>query len=315
MRPQNSFLHNTARCHMATLKEIKGRINTVNGTLKITSAMKMVASAKLHKAQDAMANLIPYERQMHGILCRLLSDESAPSCEEFAAQRQVRKAAIVAVASNSSLCGAFNANVIRLFNETAEGYLASGLTRDDILVFPVGRKMAEAASKAGFASHGDFNSLADKHVFGEVKAFAESLTDKFLRKEVDEVSLVYSHYKSSSSQEPVREIYLPFSAVSSMDVRISGSGQGPLMRQHEDYIIEPDAESVLRALLPKVLVLKIYTMLLDASAAEHASRMVAMQEATDNGNQLLQDLTRQYNRQRQQSITDELLDIVSGSLA
>ena len=210
---------------MATLKEIKGRINTVNGTLKITSAMKMVASAKLHKAQDAMANLIPYERQMHGILCRLLSDESAPSCEEFAAQRQVRKAAIVAVASNSSLCGAFNANVIRLFNETAEGYLASGLTRDDILVFPVGRKMAEAASKAGFASRGDFNSLADKHVFGEVKAFAESLTDKFLRKEVDEVSLVYSHYKSSSSQEPVRETYLPFSAVSSMDVRISGSGR------------------------------------------------------------------------------------------
>ena len=222
---------------------------------------------------------------------------------------------------SSSLCGAFNANVIRLFNETAEGYLASGLTRDDILVFPVGRKMAEAASKAGFASRGDFNSLADKHVFGEVKAFAESLTDKFLRKEVDEVSLVYSHYKSSSSQEPVRETYLPFSAVSSMDVRISGSGQGPLMRQHDqedggmDYIIEPDAESVLRALLPKVLVLKIYTMLLDASAAEHASRMVAMQEATDNGNQLLQDLTRQYNRQRQQSITDELLDIVSGSLA
>ena len=306
---------------MATLKEIKGRINTVNGTLKITSAMKMVASAKLHKAQDAMANLIPYERQMHGILCRLLSDESAPSCEEFAVQRQVRKAAIVAVASNSSLCGAFNANVIRLFNETAEGYLASGLTRDDILVFPVGRKMAEAASKAGFASRGDFNSLADKHVFGEVKVFAENLTDKFLRKEVDEVSLVYSHYKSSSFQEPVRETYLPFSAVSSMDVRISGSGQGPLMRQHDqedsgvDYIIEPDAESVLRALLPKVLVLKIYTMLLDASAAEHASRMVAMQEATDNGNQLLQDLTRQYNRQRQQSITDELLDIVSGSLA
>ena len=166
---------------MATLKEIKGRINTVNGTLKITSAMKMVASAKLHKAQDAMANMIPYERQMHGILYRLLSDESAPSCEEFVAPRQVRKVAIVAVASNSSLCGAFNANVIRLFNETAESYLASGLTRDDILVFPVGRKMAEAASKAGFASRGDFNSLADKHVFSEVKAFAESLTDKFLR--------------------------------------------------------------------------------------------------------------------------------------
>ena len=154
-----------------------------------------------------------------------------------------------------------------------------------------------------------------------MKAFAESLTDKFLRKEVDEVALVYSHYKSSSSQEPVRETYLPFSAASSRDVRTSGSGQGALMRQPDpedsgmDYIIEPDAESVLRALLPKVLVLKIYTMLLDASAAEHASRMIAMQEATDNGNQLLQDLTRQYNRQRQQSITDELLDIVSGSLA
>ena len=132
---------------MASLKEIKSRINSVNGTLKITSAMKMVASAKLHKAQAAIANMVPYERQMHEILYRLLSDESTPTCAEYVEQRPVKKVAIVAVSSNSSLCGAFNSNVIRLFFETAQEYLDAGLTRDDILVYPVGRKVATAVSK------------------------------------------------------------------------------------------------------------------------------------------------------------------------
>lgn len=327
---------------MASLKEIKSRINSVNGTLKITSAMKMVASAKLHKAQAAIANMVPYERQMHEILYRLLSDESTPTCAEYVEQRPVKKVAIVAVSSNSSLCGAFNSNVIRLFFETAQEYLDAGLTRDDILVYPVGRKVATAVSKDGYVPQGDFNRLADRHIYDDISVFAESLTGMYLKGEIDRVELVYSHYKSSSSQYPVRETYLPFAAGSAVGsaagsaasavapdaVRgtgaVSGSGgeADPGARREtrsgeyfKDYLIEPDSETVLRALLPKVLVLKINTMLLDANAAEHAARTVAMQEASDNGRKLLQDLSLQYNKQRQQSITDELLDIVSGSLA
>lgn len=299
---------------MASLKEIKSRINSVNGTLKITSAMKMVASSKLHKAQNAIANMLPYEKQMHDILYRLLSDDSVPVCGEYISQRPCRKVAIVAVSSSSSLCGAFNSNVIKHLHETAAEYLSSGLTKDDILVYGLGRKVADAASKAGYASMGDFCRLEEKYVYSEVADFARMLIGKFMKREVDKIELVYTHCRSTAVQVPVRETYLPFASSPS-----APDGQDDSNRDDsgymKDYIIEPDAESVLRDLLPKVLVLKIYTMLLDANAAEHAARMIAMQEATDNGNQLLQDLTLQYNKQRQQSITDELLDIVSGSLA
>lgn len=295
---------------MASLKEIKGRINSVNGTLKITSAMKMVASSKLHKAQNAIANMVPYEEQMHEILYRLLSDDSAEACAEYVSERPVKKVAIVAVASNSALCGAFNSNVIRHFNEVADEYLKSGLSKEDILVYPVGKKIADAVSKAGYAVQGDFNRLADKHVYDDVSAFAQNLISMYLKKEVDRIELVYNHYRSSSSQEPERETYLPFKGTAG-DRPADDSDE----RYMKDYIVEPSPDAVLRVLLPKVLVLKIYTVLLDANAAEHAARTVAMQEATDNGNELLQDLTLQFNKQRQQSITDELLDIVSGSMA
>lgn len=298
---------------MASLKEIKSRINSVNGTLKITSAMKMVASSKLHKAQNAIANMLPYEKQMHDILYRLLSDDSVPVCGEYITRRPCRKVAIVAVSSSSSLCGAFNSNVIRHFHETAAEYLSAGLGKDDILVYGLGRKIADAAAKSGYASMGDFNRLEDKYAYSEVADFARMLIDKFLKREIDKIELVYTHYRSTAVQVPVRETYLPFSASASPDaLDDADKDESGYMK---DYIVEPDAGSVLRDLLPKVLVLKIYTMILDANAAEHAARMIAMQEATDNGNQLLQDLTLQYNKQRQQSITDELLDIVSGSLA
>lgn len=297
---------------MASLKEIKGRINSINGTLKITSAMKMVASAKLHKAQTAIANLLPYRQRMYDILYRLISDDPLSLSGRYTAERQARKVAIVAVASNSSLCGAFNSDMIRFFGKVTDEYLASGLSKEDILVFPVGRKMSDAVSKAGFRSQGQYDRLADKHLYDEVAAFAQELTDRFLKGEVDRVELLYSHYKSSAVQEPVRETYLPFLPVSASDAPAGNSGGDNLVN---DYIKEPDAATLLNVLLPKVLVLQIYTMLLDANLSEHAARTVAMQEASDNGRQLLQDLTLQYNKQRQQAITNELLDIVSGTMA
>lgn len=295
---------------MASLKEIKGRINSVNGTLKITSAMKMVASSKLHKVQGLIGNMLPYERQMHEILFRLMSDTSVRMCEEYMTPRPVRKVSIVAVASNSSLCGAFNSNAIRNFTATVDSWLEAGLSREDITVYAVGRKMAEAVAKAGFPPTGDYNRLGDRHDYNEIASFAGNLTGRYLDRETDRVELVYTHFKSTAVQVPVRETFLPFSR-SILPEGMSEEGEKYL----NDYIIEPDPESVLRVLLPKVLILKIFTMLVDANAAEHAARMMSMQEATDNGNQLLQELSLQYNKQRQQSITDELLDIVSGSMA
>lgn len=276
--------------------------------------MKMVAAAKLHKVQNAITTMLPYEQQLHDILSRLLSDSAENGttigCDEYITKRPLHKVAIIAVASNSSLCGAFNSNAIRHFREIASGYIENGLSKDDLLVYPIGRKMAEAVSKAGFSPQGDFNTLADKHLYKEAADFAKELIDKYLKGEIDRIELVYNHYKSSASQVPVNETYLPFALDQDGHGETGEAGNGYL----KNYIIEPDPGSVLRVLLPKVLVLKIFTMLLDANAAEHAARTIAMQEASDNAQKLLQELKLQYNKQRQQAITDELLDIVSGTM-
>ena len=292
---------------MASLKEIKDRINTINGTLKITSAMKMVATSKLRKAQNAIGNLVPYQRQIHHILSDLLSSEIDTEGDVYAAVRPLKKVAIVAFASNSSLCGAFNSNAVRHFSEAVEKYRKAGLSDRDIIVFPVGRKMADGAKKMGFDSAEDYSRLADKPAYDDAVAFARKLMDMFTSNEVDKIELVYTHCKSTSTQIPVNETYLPVSLDSSLYEHEEHHGVS-------NFIIEPDAGFVLETLLPKVLFLKIYTVLLDANAAEHAARLMAMQLATDNGNQLLDEIRIQYNKQRQQEITNELQDIIGGSL-
>ncbi len=292
---------------MASLKEIKSRINSVNGTLKITSAMKMVASSKLRKAQNAIGNLLPYEQQMHRILADLLTEDISAG-DRYVAQRPVKKAAIVAFSSNSSLCGGFNSMAVKHFRETVDQYMEQGLTMDDFLVFPVGKKMAEAVRKMGFQPQGDYSVMADKPSYADAAALARHLMDLFSSCAVDRVELVYNHCKSTSVQIPVREVYLPLS-MDRQPARQEDSSFG-----QADYIVEPSASGVLEVLLPKVLLLKIYAVLLDANAAEHSARTVAMQVATDNGKELLQDLTLQFNKQRQQSITDELLDIAGGTM-
>lgn len=265
--------------------------------------MKMVASSKLRKAQNAIGNLLPYEQQMHRILRDLLAGNVSGG-DRYIAQRPVKKVAIVAFASNSSLCGGFNSTAVRHFMEAVRQYREQGLAPDDFFVFPVGRKMADAVKKAGFKPQGDYTGMADKPSYEETSALAEKLMGMFAEKQVDRVELIYNHCRSTSLQLPVRETYLPvtFERPSVKE----GDGAVP------DYIVEPSAPQVLEALLPKVLLLKMYAVLLDANAAEHSARTVAMQVATDNGKELLQDLTLQFNKQRQQSITDELLDMAGG---
>lgn len=357
---------------MPSLKEIKGRINSISSTLAITSAMKMVAAAKLQKAQMAIQNMLPYERRLYSMLVDLMGamNISAAASEDgsvrgsgsaergfdksgdrlslsnrhdlagmdgaysLMAQREVRKVAIVAFASNSSLCGAFNSNAIREATAVINEYRASGLRDSDIVVYSVGRKMAEAMRKLGFPSPADFTKMSDSPSYEAASALAQELLDGFVSGRFDKVELVYNHYKSTSSQPTTRQTYLPLSlADATADIQVgkitdsaseSDTNRGaepvgaPVVRQGspttEGLIVEPSKEALIATLLPKVIRLRIFTTLLDSAAAEHAARTVAMQLATDNGNDLLQELTLEYNKGRQQKITSEILDLVGGSM-
>ena len=297
---------------MPSLKEIKGRIGSVKSTLKITSAMKLVASAKLRKAQQTIEGMRPYERKLQEILSRVM-EQCGPAAslsgayarkemqdEEGVAPRQ--KVAMVAFASNSSLCGAFNANVVRLALETLRSY-----ENADVTVYSVGRKMAESMKKVGKPSPEDFQKLADKPAYAPAAELAESLMEAYREGRLDRVDLVYNHFVSSGKQVPVRETLLPMG-------EIPGSVISSEAKESDiDYILEPSASELLEDLLPKSLRLKFYTALLDSNASEHAARTVAMQTATDNGEDLLQELTLQYNKGRQQKITSEILDLAGGS--
>ena len=285
---------------MASLKEVKGRIATVNNTRKITSAMKMVASAKLHKAQGAITNMLPYERRLHGLLTNLLGGSEVLV---WNTPREVKRVALVVFSSNSSLCRGFNANVIKHATQWLDEHQALG--KDNILIYPVGKKVADALSKMGYVIQGNFQHLADKPSFAEAAELAQGLMNLFTRGEVDRVELLYNHFKSTASQILTREVYLPMQT----------SGNTIEGKEDMDYILEPSREELLATLLPKVLRMKLYTVLLDSNASEHAARTMAMQIATDNADDLLQELTLMYNKTRQQAITNELLDIVGGSMA
>lgn len=312
---------------MSSLKEIKTRISSVKNTLKITSAMKMVASAKLHKAQTAIGNKLPYEQKLHHILAGLLEDDdlqkamhdnlgfgnphghSAVVLEDVGLDQIPDKdvyprIAIVALSSNSSLCGAFNTNVIKKYQETIDILEGQGYTKDDIDIYVVGRKMAEAVRKSGYAVFDDRSAIADKPSYDAAFDLASDLVDSFTSGEVSQVVLVYSHFASPASQPVVRENYLPLPLHD-----YDGTDGDPI-----DYILEPDPLSLVKHLLPQVLLLKIYTVLLDANAAEHAARTLAMQIASDNAKDLISELTLAYNKGRQQEITAEILDLVGGSM-
>ena len=311
---------------MSSLKEIKTRIASVKNTLKITSAMKMVASAKLHKAQIAIGNKLPYEQKLHHILAGLLQDDDLQnamhklgfgnphghspivlqdvSSDIIPSKENVSRVAVVVFSSNSSLCGAFNANVIRQFQMLTELLQQNGYSYSDIDVYAVGRKIADAARKMGFSLKADLSEIADKPTYEKAFDLATDLVDSFSGGEVSQVILLYSHFASPASQPIVRENYLPL-ALHDYD-----DGEDPV-----DYVLEPDPLTLVHHLLPQVLLLKIYTVLLDANAAEHAARTLAMQIASDNAKDLIGELTLAYNKGRQQEITAEILDLVGGMMS
>ena len=322
---------------MPSLKEIKGRIASVNSTRKITSAMKMVASSKLHHAQVAIQNMLPYETLLEHILKSFLAAE-AEAQTIFDQERPVKRVALVVFSSNSSLCGGFNANIIKTMMRTVDAYTEQ-LGPGSVEIYPVGRKVAEKARKLGYDVKGDYASLVDHPNVRECIDIAMELGGKFADGAVDRVELIYHHFKSAGSQVLTRKQFLPIDLESELErdherdltsviatkesqeylkrnrrkktVNVQGEEVEPL---NDNFLVEPDMNTVLSQLMPKMAHLMLYTALLDSVASEHAARMVAMQTATDNADELLRQLNLQYNKSRQQAITSELLDIVGGSV-
>ena len=327
---------------MPTLREIKSRIGSVRSTLKITSAMKLVSSSKLRRAQLAIEAMRPYQRQMDGILETLLS-AGARLPEVHVADGA--PLAIVAMSSNASLCGGFNSGVIA----KVKGVLAE---KPGAVVYSIGRKMADAMRKAGYPSPENLNALAEKPAYGPAAELVGRLAEDFEEGRISGVVLVYSHFVSAAKQVPVAEQLLPATEISpraslgrddndgqdlgrddkagatpvissdptsviSSDPTsvISSEAEGEVEKSvDKDYIVEPSAPEMLEALFPKSIKLKLYTALLDSAASEHAARTVAMQTATDNGENLLAELTLIYNKTRQQKITTEILDLAGGKI-
>ena len=299
--------------------------------------MKMVASSKLHHAQVAIQNMLPYETMLEHILKSFLAaDIEAKSIYEDRA-RPVRSVGLIVYSSNSSLCGGFNANVIKRMQQVVAEYHEQGI--DNIQIYPIGRKVYEKAQKLGYNVQGEFSALADKPNVRQCIDIAKEIGMKYRQGEVDKVELIYHHFKSAGSQVLTRKVFLPIDIEEELDrdherdltsiaatkesqeylkknrkkkkVNANGEEVPPL---NDNFIVEPDMDTVLSQLIPKLAHLMLYTALLDSNASEHAARMVAMQTATDNADELLRQLNLQYNKSRQQAITSELLDIVGGSV-
>lgn len=294
----------------------------------------MVASSKLHHAQVMIENMLPYERMLEHILKSFLASE-ADASNVFTIERPVRRVALVVYSSNSSLCGGFNANIIKSMLHVADEYAELG--HDNIVIYPIGRKAAEKALKLGYDVAGDFTDLADKPNVRQCIDIARELGKKFLDGEIDKVEMIYHHFKSAGSQILTRKRFLPIDLTSELhsdherdlSINIVTRETQEYLRKREsankvkreeamplndNFIVEPDMKTVLSTLIPKMAHLMLYTALLDSIASEHAARMVAMQTATDNADEILRDLNLQYNKSRQQAITSELLDIVGGSV-
>ena len=319
---------------MPSLKEIKNRISSVNSTRKITSAMKMVASSKLHHAQMMIGNMLPYETMLEHILKTFIASD-AELQSVYSMERPVKNVALVVFSSNSSLCGGFNANVLKLMQQAIDGYKQLG--KENIIIYPIGRKVAEKAQKLGYKTAGNFYELADKPDVQKCIAITRELGQMFLKGEIDKVELIYHHFKSAGSQILTRKTLIPIDLTTELkrdherdlETTIVTKEAQEYMKMkgtttHEEdinvkplndnYIVEPDMDTILKTLVPKMIHLMLYTALLDSIASEHAARMVAMQTATDNADELLRVLNLQYNKSRQQAITNELLDLVGGSV-
>ncbi len=299
---------------MASLKEVKDRILSVKSTKKITSAMKMIATAKLRKSQQAINSFLPYSTKLNEILTNLLASDSSID-SVYAQEREIKKVAIVAFSSNSSLCGGFNANVYKELTSVLSKVVPV-VGKENIVIYPFGKKVADFARKSDLAIEHNiaFQQLADKPAFPAILQISKELVDKYLSREIDQIILVYTHFKSMGVQKITNNVYLPFDLKGVIE-KIQEDSPISNISQSIDYILEPEKKELLSHLIPKVLASNLFAALLDSNASENAARSLAMQIATDNAEELVADLTIEYNKNRQAAITNQLLDIIGGASA
>lgn len=291
---------------MANLKEIRSRITSVSSTRQITSAMKMVSAAKLRRAQDAVTQMRPYANKLKELLMNL--SEAAADMEQagYTEEREVERVLLIPITSNRGLAGAFNANVIKETNRRiSEVYADKSVT-----VLAIGKKADDFFKKTdynikGTTLPGRLDQIFDDLTFDRVSKVAQKIMDSFAYKQFDRVELIYNQFVNPAVQNVVNEQYLP----------IAPPENELADNEKSDYLFEPSKEYIIGELLPKSLKIQLYKAILDSYASEHGARMTAMHKATDNATELIGDLKLVYNKARQASITNEILEIVGGAEA
>lgn len=284
---------------MANLKEIRNRIASVSSTMQITSAMKMVSAAKLKKAQDAITAMRPYSEKLTELLQNLSATLDSDNGGVFAEQRPVNKVLVVAITSNRGLCGAFNANIIKQVKNIQQTYAGK-----QVDVLAIGKKGADVLKKTSTVIDNQ-SSVFDSLSFENVAVIAQSLMDKFAAGEYDKIEVVYNHFKNAATQLVLTEQFLPLVPLETTKDNDAAT----------DYIFEPAKEEIVLSLIPLSLKTQLYKSVRDSFASEHGARMTAMHKATDNATELRNQLKLTYNKARQASITNEILEIVGGAEA
>lgn len=291
---------------MANLKEVRERIGSVVTTQQITKAMKLVAASKLKKATDRITDMRPYSDKLFGILENILANVDVESLDlNFSKEREVKKVLVVLVTSDKGLCGAFNTNLnkkaVKLINEEYN-HLKDG---KNITIMSVGKKGGDFfKSNEGVQVNSEFQSLFINLTFENTSKAAEFAMNGFLKGDYDKVHVIYAKFINAATQEFTSEQFLPIAQLESEEESMNS-----------DFIFEPSKEILVKELVPKILKTQFYRFLLDSNASENGARMVAMEQATENANELLNDLKLMYNRERQAAITNEILEIVGGAAA
>jgi F-type H+-transporting ATPase subunit gamma len=295
---------------MANLKEIRTRIESVTSTKQITSAMKMVSAAKLRRAQDAIVRLRPYADKLQTIL-ESVSD-SLKEDEDFVYVREakeIKKILLIVITSNRGLCGAFNANVFKKAVAVAHENYNSQLLKNNVDFFVMGKKADEFLRKRKYNVVKSRNDIFDHLSFENASQIASGIMEQFTIGDYDRVHLIYNQFKNAAVQILTDEQFLPVKVTDNVD------NEGNILKSFTDYIYEPSKKEMVKELIPKSLKLHFFKALLDSYASEQGARMTAMHKATDNASEMIKQYRLDYNKARQASITNEILEIVGGANA
>ncbi len=289
---------------MANLKDLRTRINSVKSTRQITSAMKMVAAAKIRKAQNRIIQLRPYANKLHKLISILYNNPTEEEGNNYSTVRDEEKILIILITSNRGLCGSFNSVAIKNAIILAEDVYKSQINKGNVHFLAIGKKGADYLKRKKYNVVDTKNELFDSLSFQTVAPLAENIMKQFINKEYDKIELVYNQFKNVAVQNITTEQFLP--------VVINEEEEGKHLPL---YIFEPDKERIIKELIPKSLKIQFYKAIIDSFVSENGARMTAMHKATDNATEMIRDLNLEYNKARQNAITKELLDIVGGAEA